>query len=776
MKTKEPLWIAAWAALLIAGIFLLRNTSITHDLSQFLPNGATDQQQLAVSLVRNGMTSRMILIGLGNATPDRLAATSQKMSSLMRESGFFSHVNNGTGLTTSGMDSLFRYRYLLDPSMSPTSFSEDSLRSSLKQRLAELTGTLPIFDQKLLQADPTGAIRSILGMWQADKKAHLYKGVWLTPDNREALIMAITHETGFDPEAQQATLSAIRSAFYKANAQGTVKLLISGAPVFSADTREAIRSNIQMLSIAASVLVAAFLLFAFRSIYLLFLAGIPIASGLIIATAVTSSLFGELHGITLVFGLTLLGVAIDYPIHLFSHLDPDTPPEISIMHIWPTLRLGVLTTCIGYLAFARHDFPGLAQLGIFTTIGLLTAAATSRWLLPSLLARNNRLHAPNNVIAPLDKALHLPRNTARIALLASIGVSALLYSTSPPSWEEDLAALSPLTETQRQTDIALRHAMGAPDASQLIVVTGTNADDVLSGSEGVTKRLDEATKLGLISGFNAPSLYLPSFAEQRDRQALIPDVETVRDNLDSAMRGLPFREDAFEPFLTALVESHKLEPLAFDDIENTSLGLRIQPMVIRDANKWIALVLLTGITSPTDFAHWWQNQDISNAQLINLKEASSEIVTTFRNSAIERLMAGILLIYLLISIGLRSPRKAVMVIVPVMLTIFLTTAMLGVLGEKISLFHIVALLLTAGIGIDYSLFFQRRQNERSGRQYITYALVICAASTLTVFGILATSSIPVLHAIGITVSLGAPLSFLLALASANATKPAIAEH
>ncbi len=114
-------------------------------------------------------------------------------------------------------------------------------------------------------------------------------------------------------------------------------------------------------------------------------AGLPIVTGLLAGSLATSTLFGNIHGITLVFGITLLGVAIDYPIHLFSHLAPDKTPRQSITHIWPTLRLGVITTCIGYLAFARQDFPGLAQLGIFTTCGLLTAAVITRWLLPSLL-------------------------------------------------------------------------------------------------------------------------------------------------------------------------------------------------------------------------------------------------------------------------------------------------------------------------------------------------------------------------------------------------------
>ena len=75
--------------------------------------------------------------------------------------------------------------------------------------------------------------------------------------------------------------------------------------------------------------------------------------------AVTALLFGEVHGLTLAFGVTLLGVTIDYPIHLFSHLHPGELPVDAMRRIWKTLRLGAITTCIGYLALVSTDFTGL---------------------------------------------------------------------------------------------------------------------------------------------------------------------------------------------------------------------------------------------------------------------------------------------------------------------------------------------------------------------------------------------------------------------------------
>jgi predicted exporter len=104
---------------------------------------------------------------------------------------------------------------------------------------------------------------------------------------------------------------------------------------------------------------------------------------------------------------------------------------------------------------------------------------------------------------------------------------------------------------------------------------------------------------------------------------------------------------------------------------------------------------------------------------------------------------------------------------PILIAIGLTSTLLGAMGERLSLFHLIALLLTAGIGIDYSLFFHHGENQETQRLHIMHALLVCAASTVTVFGMLAASPIPVLHSIGITVTTGAPLCFLLALAASR---------
>jgi predicted exporter len=237
------------------------------------------------------------------------------------------------------------------------------------------------------------------------------------------------------------------------------------------------------------------------------------------------------------------------------------------------------------------------------------------------------------------------------------------------------------------------------------------------------------------------------------------------------MQGLPFRQDAFEPFLETLTESRSLPPLTLREVAGTPIGVRTESLLFSDGQSWKSLLLLSGLDSSSEFLDWWNQQSPANAGFLDLKQVSDDMLAQFRDSALERLALGILAILLILAVGLRSARRAFLTLLPVLVATGLTAALLGGIGERLSLFHLIAMLLTAGIGIDYSLFFQRKESGVPERLATLHALLVCAVSTVTVFGILATSPIPVLRAIGITVAIGVPWCFLLSLVSARPGDP-----
>ena len=768
MPTRRATSIfAAWLLILLVAVWHLTGTTVSSDLTQFMPTGSTDKQQLVVQLLREGPSSRTLLIGLQGASTTDLARLSRLLADQLDASGLFTQVRNG-GVSSSGngMEVMFHYRYLLDPSIDEKSFSATRLHAELRKRLAELSGPLALLDRTSLISDPTASMRNILQSWNTQDSPRMHDGVWFSRDGQEALLLAVTHASGYDAEAQQAAISAIEHAFSELPIREEVTLEISGSPVFAKAARDSIRTDIQRLSTAGGILIMLILLLIFRSPRLVLLSVLPLLTALVIGSTTTTLLFGGMHGITLAFGITLLGVAIDYPIHLFSHLSRSGTADRAIQNIWPTLRLGVITTCIGYLAFARRDFQGLAQLGIFATSGLVSAAIVTRWLLPSLIG-TAPAHAPWQMHLP--QMPNLSRPLAGIIVLGTMIGLVTIYSLSPPAWENELSALSPVSAESRTQEARMRKALGAADVSQLIVLRSNDLDQALEHSEQVGQRLQQAVFEGHLSGFDYAARYLPSAGTQRKRQTFLPDEASLRHNLDEAMQGLPFKTNTFDPFLRDLAASRQLPPLSLDEIRGSPIEARIAPLIFHDNGHWNAIISLQGISDASSFQGWWEEQSIEDAQYIDLKNVSTSMLIDFRDSALEYVLLGVAGIWITLVLGLRSLRRASMILLPILIATSLSAALLGIIGERLSLFHLIALLLITGIGIDYSLFFQRATTPDHDHRTDFQAVLICAVSSLAVFGILAFSPTPVLKAIGLTVTIGIPLSFLLALAFSRLT-------
>ena len=93
-------------------------------------------------------------------------------------------------------------------------------------------------------------------------------------------------------------------------------------------------------------------------------------------------------------------------------------------------------------------------------------------------------------------------------------------------------------------------------------------------------------------------------------------------------------------------------------------------------------------------------------------------------------------------------------------------------GVSLNLFHLVSLVLAAGLGLDYALFFEHASDDPAEQKRTLHALLVCSLSTLLVFALLALSTVPVLQAIGVTVSLGVISNFALALLLTRERAPA----
>jgi predicted exporter len=753
-------WLAGLA---VALCWLFLQGSVRNDMMSFMPRAATPAQRLLLNELRAGPVARLMLITLAGAPREELAKISKQVAARLRASHLFARVANGEQLFDAAEQArLFAYRYLLSPGVSPEAFGADALHAALQARLHELASPLPGFDRRWLSRDPTAEMRTLLSSWRGQMQPASYRGVWFDGEGQQALLLAQTTASGFDIDAQARAQQAVRQAV-EAVGGGSVELGLSGAGVFAVSSRDLIRADTRRLGVLAGVAMTLVLLAAYRSLRLLLIGALPLLSAVAAGIVAVVLLFGAIHGIVLAFGVTVMGVAIDYPIHLFSHLNAGEPVRQSLARIWPTIRLGAITTAMGYLAMTGTDFPGLMQFATFAIAGLLAAAACTRWALVGLLPATGGQARASAMAAWYARSA--PPGIAWQGLMIAAGVLAMAYLASLDSslWEDDIAALSPIAESQMARDRHLHAQLGVPDTNHVLLVKGADAESALQASEGLARGLRRLVAEGAIGSFDFAARYLPSVRTQLKRQQALPQAARLHADLEQALAGMPFKAGAFAPFEEDVAVARALPPLVPADLDGTALGVRVRSSLLALDGEWVVLMTLAGVADSQALQSFLSQQQPGGLYYLDLKRDTRGLMADFRQHAAVRVLWGVLGIVAVLAIGLRSARRTLRVLLPGLLAVLVTVAVLRLGGERLSLFHLVSLLLVVGISIDYGLFFSRGDADAGIRGRTFHGLVVCVLSTVTTFGILSTSQLPVLDAIGGTVAVGVAVSFLAAM-------------
>lgn len=763
------LWLAALAAL--AWLVQARLT-LSGDLRLFMPSPETPEQTLLIEELGEGPGSRVLLLAIAGSTPETLAAHSRALRAALADSDEFRLIANGEDGFETIPEALRPYRYLLSPTLDAQrqdtpAFDENFLRIQLARRVEDLGSPAAALVEPLIARDPTLETVKLAERWQPPLQPQQAFGVWFDRKGAQALLLVETTAAGFDPQGQQQAIALLRDTFATISKNDGATLTISGPGAFSVLMRDKTQGEAGLFGGAATLGMIVLLAFAYRSWRVPLLGALPLASAGLAGLAAVSALFGEVHGITLAFGFTLIGVAQDYPVHLFSHQRAGLSPWANVRVLWPTLATGVVSTCIAYLTFLASGVEGLKQLAVFTIVGLAAAALSTRFALPALLDPAPRDPAASPFLQALWRRLRaLPRPRwlgVAIALIA-LGVIAL----SPrPWWENNLAALTPVPEELLARDAALRADLGAPDVRYLLTVEGANTEAVLAREEALQPRLDALVARGAIAGYDFAARYLPSVATQRARQARLPDRAALTAALAEAADGLPFRAGVFAGFVDDVEAARAAKPLTPADLADTPLALSLSGLLLARGDRAIGLISVSGVRDPAALAAF-ARAAAGGVRLLDLKAASESLVSAYRERVLAALGVALVLLAAAVWVALRRPRRVVKVLSPVLLSLLIVVATLHAAGVAFNLFHLVALILAAGLGLDYALFFEHAGDDRDEQLRTLHAVLVCSASTLLVFALLALSSIPVLRAIGTTVGLGVIANFLLAVLIARA--------
>jgi predicted exporter len=774
MNRRRTFALLAWAALLVLCIVQILRTGFVADLSAFLPADPDPQQRVLIEQLRSGLPARTMLVAIDGGDAAARAGASRALAERLRASGLFEQVNNGDTAAWQGLGTfLFEHRYLLSPAVNAERFSAAGLREGIADTLSLLGTPAGGAVKPILEADPTGETVRIGEALIPVAAPRTAEGVWAARTGERALLLTISKAEGADLDAQAAALERIEREFAALNAPG-LTLQMSGAPLFGVQSRALIEREIKWLTVVGSVLMCGFLWVAFGSLRALAVAALPVATGVLAGVAAVSAVFGHVHAMTLAFGTTLIGEAVDYAIYYLVQAGSASGAAGWLRQGWPTVRLGLLTSVCGFAALVFSGFPGLQQLGVFSVAGLVAAAAFTRFVMPELMPNGASGQGLRRALGAGMRAAiaWLPR--LKLPLLA-LGVAAAgVLLARGELWRAELSALSPLPKEMLALDSQLRSELSAGDAKTLAVVSGADLQATLQRAEAAAAALDGLVEQGRIAGYDSITRWLPSEAVQRQRLAALPEAAALRAALADATAGGPLKAERLTPFVEAVSQARTQQPITLAALRTAGLGALTDALLLqRPDGSWVALLPLhpppgAAVPPPADLRS--ALAAVEGLQVIELGSELTRLYERYLGQAQLQSLLGALGVLALIAVTLRQPRRVLAVAQPLLLAVLLTMGVLAAFGVQLGILHLVGLLLVVAVGSNYALFFDLLHHEGNpvdGPDNDTLAsLALANLTTVASFGLIALSALPALSAIGTVVGLGALLALVLAAAFA----------
>ena len=685
----------------------------------------------------------------------------------------------------------FPHRFKLLTAPQAEALATKDIGNLIEAATAQLYNAFSYANSNLLAQDPLLLFPANLLALAPSSKVRASQGILLANqgDNVAAVVMAKGRESAFNPNAQLAQMTALTAALDAVKqSYPDINVLKAGALFHAIAATQTAKSEISILGLASLLGVIALVWLAFRSVMPLLLAIVTISSGLLLAVTFTLSVFGELHLLTLVFGTSLIGIAIDYSFHFYCERlsDSERSAQATVAYIFPTVTLAFITSALAYVGIGLAPFPGMQQVAIFCAAGLLGAYLTLILAYPLLagsrLPEGSRpLAFAGTYLANLTQLSNKLTTPLGMGLFALVIVVWCLIGVSKLTVDDDIRHLQQSPASVTEPENKLRQLLSGGTDNQFLLVRAPSEEALLQQLERVSPLLDAAIANQELGNYVSLSRYLPS--QQKQDTAYRLQGEIYQTQLELVLTSLGLDEN-LKPELQAAYLAAKTEYITPAAFFTLGAGKQLAPLWLapNEANSPVskgalnddgasadhgadqgadygadygAIVLLGGIQQidalKARFAH------DESVQLIDKVADISAVMGHYRLLTLKLLALALSIALLLFSLNFGIKKAAVVVAVPA-LAALLTLATLGLTGSPLSLFHALALILVFGIGIDYSLFFASAQNHGKA---VMMAVFMSASSTLLAFGLLAFSQTQAIHYFGLTLSLGIGFTFLL---------------
>ena len=766
MKRIAPwLWLAAvvlilaYLAFRIAGGIVLQSNILA-----LLPRTERDAAAQSVEdRITNSFAKRVVFL-VGDRAPEKAAAAARKLSAVLEKSGAISALTSKIDADAQRRigAAYFPYRSGLLTGQDRADLLAGHGEKLVARSQAMLYGPGGLAMAKLIGRDPFFLLPNFLLNLPTPQSRLAIDGDVLSVRDGDITYVLVSADLAGDPFSLQFqekfghvvddATAALKSA------TPDLKILRTGAVFYAHESADEAMNETTIIGFVSMAATLALIFIVFGGLRPIILGFLSIAVGIVCAAVGTLLIFGQMHSVSLLFGVSLIGISVDYSLQYFcEYFDPAAAnPHERLRRVLPGVIIGLITTLIGYFTLWLAPFPGLQQVAAFSLIGLIASFLTVALWYPYLdSTRAPRADSRTVRLAGKHWALwEAPRlRAARIAVIgicAAAGIAGLFVLKADDNVHHLQSMPADLT---RQED-EIKGLTGTSASAQFLLIRAKDERSLLETEERIAGRLSDLRKSGALDGYTAMSQFVPSIARQKENRALV-------------------REKLMSPFLPAYLEGTSYqgkidyaEPKDFLTPDKLPKAGPLSLLPLLDIGTHSApahVILLGGVENIAAIDA--QIKNIPGVRLVSLADDWSRLFGNYRRYAVGLLALSVVLMYPMLA-WRYGWAQALRVLAPSLVAVALAPPIAALMGVSFTFFNAMALVLVLSIGVDYSVFCRESSGVR--KPVTTLAIALAALSTILSFGMLALSRVFAVHAFGMTMLIGIFLAFLFAPAAGSA--------
>lgn len=762
------------------------NFRLETSIAELLPRATQPASLIADHLLDSELTRSMVLsIGPAKgrvdlpaaeqaATLSRSRRVAQSLSKKLEKTPQIAWVRSGPPANSEAAvyDLYFPSRHALlapDSAALAEQLSPAALARAAADLKRELAGPNAPLVRKLATSDPLMAFKARLDALQdnGSDALTLSDNQFVSKDGHAILFVGLT-DSALDGQKQGALLDQLGQLFRSEPEAAGLVLERSGFNLFSADSQRRIESDVNRVVACSVLCIACLFLYLFRSLLTLLLASTPLVFGLLAGLAACLTYFGEIHSLTLAFGVSLMGVCIDYPVHLLNHNGLQrTPDEAVFRGVRRGLVFGALTTVAGLSTLGFSGFSVMEQVAVFAAVGLLSSLAVTLYFLPRWdrsQASALRARLSSRLAAAAARTVQRPAPLViGYTLFLTVGALGLAFS----HWSSSMESLMPMSKALRAEDASVLSRIGAPGKGQFVVASAPTLEGALHANEALGAALELAVTQGELPSFQSMRDFLLSDeAQTRNLAALAAD--NTQQHIRDALTAADFNVDSFAPFFAAVSSPSKDAKLSYSALAASPLAPLVRRFVSQRENEFLIVTFLPDVALPASLRT--TIKQLPGTHLVERKALVDVAYVRLQDKTRWMLLLAVATMGITVWLRTRRPGRTLAVLAPALAAPAFALGILGSSGQELNLFHVLSAIVVGGMALDYGIY---TDEALASRQAVAASLAedplggallsisIAATTTLFSFGPLGFSGIPVLQAIGQTIGLGITTALLL---------------